>query len=634
MIDAVNNSDFIETWKLTKERFNIVLVPWSKIKERDLGTDDSINHLFNSLVDCKTWITLPDGTYIFDNWFKHKYDKTKSNKNVGLQKAIHDIEGIDSVIENYFVESCSIKSLEELSGTSVDLLNHYLFSIGADVTQLHSDTLPKQAELAIENPNLFEQYKVKLKRGMSQEAISVKPFLFISDYPLSTRGNRKASFLDCSIWNNYVHLNDSDVDKEKDFDNLHVQLEALNSEYKKYEVRFFCNSALENREHCYRKFSNNHLKQIGSGAHAIHVDPFLFHSETEMKKKCESLLDRIAPYVKKGNVNINIGICDDYSESDITRYKKGVNCKGINKRQIIESNLNSLDHYVLDKITFRFTSYNTIEKLVIRDKTGEHSRLINSDILLLDYLFSNEKVDPNFKEIPEMGTRFFEAIDQNGVRKDEKNEFKIHVDRKHSFLSKLWIIPISSFTSSMLDDLQFQGVTFTDEDIVLSRGADPITQPYLFLYELLFLLYEQLELSLKWFVDFKKDLKKIIAFCKEITELSEEKVENNKATWLNEFTRITAIFKIISDLQNSIIDFPGQSEQKKENRIVQYHSLLSQSILDILRIEKRGEIEIYGHYRDLLYQLSFSSLQDNEAILAILNDLTTACQSYKVSSYD
>ncbi len=77
-------------------------------------------------------------------------------------------------------------------------------------------------------------------------------------------------------------------------------------------------------------------------------------------------------------------------------------------------------------------------------------------------------------------------------------------------LKKFWFFPITAFNSTFIDDLVHNHVRLIDYYWHISKGADPITTPYLFLCMLNSFLYLQLEESVFLAHEIKKFLKKSI----------------------------------------------------------------------------------------------------------------------------
>jgi hypothetical protein len=153
------------------------------------------------------------------------------------------------------------------------------------------------------------------------------------------------------------------------------------------------------------------------------------------------------------------------------------------------------------------------------------------DLIMMDYLLA-EKTDSCRQR--EYATEFWgdgiekyfeltkagiaESFQQGKYGEDEKEKYlklediysKIKANRGP--MQRLWIFPITAFNQTFIDDLRNRGVRLIDYYWYLSRGADPINTPYLFIYTLnkfLQLMLDQAIFSLDEIVEFiNKSIKK------------------------------------------------------------------------------------------------------------------------------
>ena len=77
-------------------------------------------------------------------------------------------------------------------------------------------------------------------------------------------------------------------------------------------------------------------------------------------------------------------------------------------------------------------------------------------------------------------------------------EFQDNVKLNRGPLDKFWIIPMTSYNSSFISDLQSKHVRLIDHRWNISQGADPINTPWKFLYKLNEFVDLQLRLSVYW----------------------------------------------------------------------------------------------------------------------------------------
>ena len=172
---------------------------------------------------------------------------------------------------------------------------------------------------------------------------------------------------------------------------------------------------------------------------------------------------------------------------------------------------------------------------------------IRFDLILLDYLLDKRKDNPTIRQL---STDFFiwfqdkqgENRDVDYLRlqlyngqkvktlhKDEvdqavldfNKELRQRIKSNRGPLRKLWIFPITAFNETLIDDLTRNNVRLIDYYWHISKGADPITTPYLFLRMLNSFLYLQLESSVFMEDEIKEFLKKSIKRLKKV-ESSED----------------------------------------------------------------------------------------------------------------
>lgn len=165
------------------------------------------------------------------------------------------------------------------------------------------------------------------------------------------------------------------------------------------------------------------------------------------------------------------------------------------------------------------------------------------DIILLDYLLGKRSV--NGKERT-YSTELFEFLSYDFKRKDKKKdkevpviirmlkdsntefgdnqlklkEFQDNVKLNRGPLDKFWIIPMTSYNSSFISDLQRKHVKLIDHRWNISQGADPINTPWKFLHK----LNEFIDLQLRSCVFHMEQLLRFLNYtCEDLKELSDKK---------------------------------------------------------------------------------------------------------------
>lgn len=298
----------------------------------------------------------------------------------------------------------------------------------------------------------------------------------------------------------------------------------------------------------------------------------------DIADKTESDIDKLITEINEfgmKDLKISLALCDDYAYIQIVQIDNTI----YTKKYIIEKTIEQLFPKLKD--IFIVNSFSSIDALL---QTIENSKCC--DIILLDFDLGEDSNGGNIK-----GTKYFDE------RKGKKD--------KHQFLDKNWVLPISYMSDEMIKDFRSNGVTFTQNDLVLSMGADPITKPYLFLFELLSIVIQQLDLALSWSIEFENGYKKKIQqFIVELKTLQDDRyIDNNRSKWIKEFTEASIIFNRIQ----IIYDY--------KKRAGLYQSLYSK--LEDLK----DEIKILELYKDLLYQVAYIDYKDNEMLAILLTDL-------------
>lgn len=477
---------------------------------------------------------------------------------------------------------------------------------------------------------------------LSEEARKSKyPILFIL-LESSYDGNKdslaikKEYFLTSSIWFRTLYLKPKNVMTIDDWKKkLNQEKERLIEHYNKNIERFTMANAIENKEYALRMFEQSHLVDLGG--HYAKIEPNFFHSEAIFKRKIgnnfKNPSDPGGKYYReiynflssKGKDNkfshkyIKIALCDDYAlvklkNKDDSKYDNtALGSNEFTKSELIEDvfqNRLKTGEYLNDII--KIIPLESVDELT----SSKHK----FDIILLDYLFSIGKNNGAYevKQNADYGTKFLIEFNRKKENKNSRDKFTL----TFGFQNTHWILPISAFSDSMINELQNQGITFTSDDIYLSKGADPITEPYLFLYELLYMINEQIKVAVGWCIDWDIETKpKIQEVCYAGFALSQDDLESKRKDWINKFSEVSAIFSKITQIELDAEDVVVDGGEK----ISGSHSFLAESLQTYLKDPtNRSKIRILTHYRDLLYQLAFKSYQDNEYIFIEANKLKEA----------
>lgn len=479
----------------------------------------------------------------------------------------------------------------------------------------------KDSRLSID----FFKYKVISSECFKSDE---KPIIFISEYFHDTI---KFSFANSSIWCSYLPLKpDNTVWKshEQFEDYIDNECQIILEKFEKYKFRYHLVNAIENKEFAIRMHKESNLIDMGkssldgSSGHYAKVEPFIFHSELKLKNlilqefkldgDLKYLFQLLKMFASSNGKLIRIALCDDYANMTINRYSSesselvkasiaaGIDCS---KLSIIEDNLS----LVPNCNGLEIETFSSVVELIESQQ--------KFDIILLDYLFSVGKDGSKLTE-PNYGTELFTKV--IGINSKSKSTLP------YGYLGKHWILPISAFSDSMVNELQNMGITFTSEEIYLSKGADPITEPYLFLYELFYMINEQIKIAISWAVDWdtltKVRIKEVLT---KVKGSKHTDLENSRDEWIKSFSEVSDIFRKITQLEIDSKDIVNNNVLVEGS-----HSFLARSLVTYLQQdENRSKIRILTHYRDLLYQLAFKPYKDNEYIFIEANKLHQALNS-------
>ena len=193
----------------------------------------------------------------------------------------------------------------------------------------------------------------------------------------------------------------------------------------------------------------------------------------------------------------------------------------------------SEDGFLLDitnnlKEFLNFKDTNCVQIIGVRDLESALALMscCKFDIILLDYLLG-ERTDS--KTGRAYGTELFEFLKFKFQDKDNKykkidncpdivqefansirpkteadkimkylEQFRDEVKLNRGPLDKYWIVPMTSYNSSFIADLQRRNVSLIDYRWNISQGADPINTPWKFLYKLNEFVDLQLRQSVFW----------------------------------------------------------------------------------------------------------------------------------------
>ena len=200
-------------------------------------------------------------------------------------------------------------------------------------------------------------------------------------------------------------------------------------------------------------------------------------------------------------------------------HKKENNDSDINIRDIWEDDLQTPkdNHSIINdsiKVEDESNLTHTVQIVGVRDLQSALTLMscCKFDLILLDYLlgksnsvFEERAYSPELFEF--LSTEFTkeESIENQSINYHDSlyihgkiKEFQDIVKLNRGPLDKFWILPMTSYNSSFISDLQSKHVRLIDHRWNISQGADPINTPWKFLYKINELIDLQLRQSVFW----------------------------------------------------------------------------------------------------------------------------------------
>lgn len=408
-------------------------------------------------------------------------------------------------------------------------------------------------------------------------------------------------FFDSSIWYRMISLEGDDFKGR--FEKLLKEL-VQNNENKLYETI----SAIESLELQQRLLLNSYLVDEVDG-HARAVVPFRFHSETMMRIRAKEIEKEIAPYnwgcvliddfaYSPMKCRISQAAQSDKSLSSDIDGNKPQGKKAIGKLNLIDKIIHGESHSgkklvsILNKKEEVSIPGKSIRTKLTNDsgesdesnqKTGEEipnwkeegKSLIQeysyADILIIDYLLGKDESG----ELQYGADLITEIMDENTLK--QAKPFKKH-----------WIFPIAVFNNAFASHLGEVGENNIQSKLMLAKGADPVTTPYRFRYQLFTFLKAQKEALEAIPV-------KILA--KILNESSAKNHENHREILARSFI----------DIISPMASFDLLEKAKEDG------SRFAKSYLD--EIDPMGEIKRLGiHIQNIAYFIGYGSVQDTGKI--------------------
>lgn len=334
--------------------------------------------------------------------------------------------------------------------------------------------------------------------------------------PLPSHISRSYQILDSSIWNKIVPFDRNNEYKVGGAIGLYNAIREIELNYRRglYSLEV---------THEYANLNARLAKQAFlSGTHANGVSPFIFHSESAIKRLAAKEFNippirnkEVLPVTEKiQNQKWRILLVDDKASN-------GLSPKGKVKLERTSGDLpwNSKLAIIIDLLKSHFTKSSSSFVITYRELNGAiHQNFKSSkddhdenngiliefaenienakkslrekkyDLILLDYLLDKEsKAEYGYELLDLIFREIEESKDVNGAINYNKVSYKIGPHKR------LFFIFISAYTNAVYERLLAEGLNRSEKYWHIAVGACPTNTPQLFLYNLLKLMEKQLE---------------------------------------------------------------------------------------------------------------------------------------------
>lgn len=275
-------------------------------------------------------------------------------------------------------------------------------------------------------------------------------------------------FFDSSIWFRFLPLLAKTEKREQ------IVTDINNNLRKKI---FTIPQAIESRDFLIRTFNQSYVsKRPGpvNSSHGQKVTPWLFHSEFAMLERTQKLIEKNIFQ----NISWNLCIIDDHG-------KNWLDPSEFNKKQLIIDLIKTISGHSktamkgADINVTAFAETITDAKKALKELEKPFSNSLEKgnwpDIILLDYLIIDRAKNEFGDEIVKFIRDEVPLLPQKGP------------------LQKMWFFPISVYANAIQSKLHEEGIAMYSAESIVATGADPISTPYLFLYNLFKMMERQVE---------------------------------------------------------------------------------------------------------------------------------------------
>lgn len=353
------------------------------------------------------------------------------------------------------------------------------------------------------------------------------PFIIISNNSKNIIYQHFNSLIfNSSIWIWFIDMNGL----KSDIDIIKKSIQFNISNYSKSNAKEFIDYNL-------RLQNQNYLENSEKG-HSFNVTPHIYSDELEKRKETK-IFDDLSSFFRMvegkklvAGLKMRILLIDD---------KINKECKAELVREILELKFEINEDKVKEEKEFQnqvcwYTPNEQEKSPIIIEKVKHYSKnkthqiiknlskekiqiiavkslklarellsddRVRFDLVMMDYLLDSKTKRINDIDEREYATEFwgdgsekFFEFSEKGKNDSKYNDLIItykKIKENRGPLHKLWIFPITAFNQTFIDDLRNKGVRLIDYYWYLSRGADPINTPYLFIYTLNKFLQLQLQ---------------------------------------------------------------------------------------------------------------------------------------------
>ncbi|MDZ7721646.1 MAG: hypothetical protein U5R06_02170 [candidate division KSB1 bacterium] len=452
------------------------------------------------------------------------------------------------------------------------IIQHIPYINFKDSNRNKKETL-KQLTTDINNP-LFYRYSFKRYRkeiGKNKKKNihiayknSCHPILYLTNQRITEAEQERkgALFLDCSIWNRCIWLQDP---------LFLVRFYNRLCDYKTWidEKLYERTVALEVLDYHIRMLEAQRIEDIDPGNRGGHGESLGkklggWHSETKYNDKF------IKEFGSKIYHQRRFLVVDDFGQNELRRIDKGGNGNfnkqnGVNKKKVVKFSKGYYVDAALNKIYKEKRAEFEIAFAANLSTANKDLKRQNEDfydIILLDYLLHKDANED------ELGSQLIWKL-------------IVGTQSYHKLDNRFWIFPISSWSFAMLAEMESGKTDIVNSVYFLDSGADPVTMPCLFRYKLAKFLDQQVEDVNKYYKRFESIIPDDFA---EIDESN--KLKDISKSCLREVVRLQA-------------KIDGLKQNEKDG------SLFAKSFLK--NSPSKYQAQHLDHLQHLLYLVSYGS---------------------------